>query len=640
MAKRKLIPKNVQPEVDTVAYDRAESRDKGKQLDVLLMAQRAWDSMTKFRKDRARNKRYCFGDQWSDTVEYCGRMISEEEYIRMQGNIPLKNNLIRRLVKTVVGVYRNQNKTYVCTARDREEQKLGETMTVLLERNYDTNEKKELDARMFEEFLVSGLAVQKEGYGMRDKRYDCFSDNVSPNHFFMDGALNDPRMTDITIVGELHDLTFGQVAASFAKSDADIKKLRDIYRNARNDNYMRSYAETFNRNREDLVSFLTPYDMTLCRVIEVWTQEQRKALWCHDYLTGDAYIDKYENKAAIDAENESRMEDNRMKDMYGNYLYDEFGNIRLQMEEERVPLIEYEYIIESYWYYRFLSPLGDILDEGETPYAHGEHPYVVKAFPLMDGEIHPFVADVIDQQRYINHYIILNDFIVKSSAKGTLIVDESSIPADMSLEDVAEEWTKYNGVIKLKLKDGAKIPQQMANNNRVAGLQDMITLQMQLMDDVSGVHGALQGKNATAGTSGVLYEQQANNASTSIIDMLETYCSFLGQVARKKLKNIQQFYDEPVIVKVAGRSSVVTYDPQTMGGIDFDVALSESYDTPVYRAITNEMLMQLLNAQQITVKQLLEAGSFPFADRLLQLIESEQQDMQNAQMMQQPMIQQ
>ena len=639
MTKRKLIPKNVQPEVDTVAYDRAESRDKGKQLDVLLMAQRAWDSMTKFRKDRARNKRYCFGDQWSDTVEYCGRMISEEEYIRMQGNIPLKNNLIRRLVKTVVGVYRNQNKTYICTARDREEQKLGETMTVLLERNYDTNEKKELDARMFEEFLVSGLAVQKEGYGLRDKRYDCFSDNVSPNHFFMDGALNDPRMTDITLVGELHDLTFGQVAASFAKSDADIKKLRDIYRNARNDNYMRSYAETFNRNREDLVSFLTPYDMTLCRVIEVWTQEQRKALWCHDYLTGDAYIDKYENKAAIDAENESRMEDNRMKDMYGNYLYDEFGNIRLQMEEERVPLIEYEYMVESYWYYRFLSPLGDILDEGETPYAHGEHPYVVKAFPLMDGEIHPFVADVIDQQRYINHYIILNDFIVKSSAKGTLIVDESSIPADMSLEDVAEEWTKYNGVIKLKLKDGAKIPQQMANQNRVAGLQDMITLQMQLMDDVSGVHGALQGKNATAGTSGVLYEQQANNASTSIIDMLETYSSFLGQVARKKLKNIQQFYDEPVIVKVAGRSSVVTYDPQTMGGIDFDVALSESYDTPVYRAITNEMLMQLLNAQQITVKQLLEAGSFPFADRLLQLIESEQQDVQNAQMMQQPMMQ-
>lgn len=636
MTKRKLIPKNVEPEVDTVAYDRAMNRDKGRSIDVLLMAQKAWDCMDKFRKDRARNKKYCFGDQWSDMVEYCGRMISEEEYIRMQGNIPLKNNLIRRLVKTVVGVYRNQNKTYVCTARDREEQKMGETMTVLLERNYDTNEKKELDARMFEEFLVSGLAVQKEVWGLKNKRYDCLSENVNPNYFFMDGGLVDPRMTDVTVIGELHDISFGQLCAAFAKSDADIKKLRDIYKNARNDIYMRSYADTFNRNSEDMVSFLVPQDRTLCRVVEVWTEEQRKALWCHDYLTGDAYIDKYENKAAIDAENASRMEDNRMKDIDGNYIYDELGNIQLQMSEDRVPLIEYEYMVENYWYYRFLSPLGDVLDEGETPYLHGEHPYVVKAFPLIDGEIHPFVADVIDQQRYINHYIILNDFIVKSSAKGTLIVDESSIPADMSLEDVAEEWTKYNGVIKLKLKDGAKIPQQMANQNRVAGLQDMITLQMQLMDDVSGVHGALQGKNATSGTSGILYEQQANNASTSIVDMLETFSSFLGASARKKLHNIQQFYDEPVIVKVAGKSNVVKYDPVTMGGVDFDVALSESYDTPVYRAINNDLLMQLLNAQQITLKQLLEAGSFPFADRLLQMVESNEQEMQQ---MQQPIVQ-
>lgn len=101
---RRLIPKNAQPEYDTVAYDRSISRDKNKNTDVLLMAQKAWDCMKKYREDRARNKKYCFGDQWSDTVEYCGRTMSEEEYIRMQGNIPLKNNLIRRLVKTVTGV--------------------------------------------------------------------------------------------------------------------------------------------------------------------------------------------------------------------------------------------------------------------------------------------------------------------------------------------------------------------------------------------------------------------------------------------------------------------------------------------------------------------------------------------------------
>lgn len=619
---RRLIPKRL-PQVDSVAYDKQEEREYGKAMTILLRANRAWDNMQKFREERARNKRYNYGDQWSDQVEYCGRMISEEEYIRMQGNIPLKNNLIRRLVKTVIGVYRNQNKTYVCTARDRDEQKLGETMSTLLEYNIKLNDKKELDARLFEEFLVSGLVAQKETYEMVGRRNECRSSNVDLNRLFIEGGMRDPRMDDIELVGELHDLSFGQLAATFAKSDAELKHLEEIYGNARNRDFMETYIATFNRNDEQIVSFFVPYDKTMCRVIEVWTKEQRKSLWCHDYLTGEAYIDSYSNLGSIKAENALRIEENK--------IVDAEGNIQLQVPEEQLPLIEYEYIIENYWYYRFLSPFGDVLAEGETPYSHGEHPYTIKAYPYLDGEIHPFVADVIDQQRYINHYIILNDFIVKSSSKGTLIVDESSIPDDLSIEDIADEWTKYNGVIKLKLKDGAKVPQQMVNQSRVAGLQDMITLQMQLMDDVSGVHGALQGKNATSGTSGILYEQQANNASTSIIDILETFSSFLSSCATKKVKNMQQFYDEPIILRIAGRNAVTTYDPSIMGGVDFDLSISESYDTPVYRAINNDLLMQFLNAQQITLEQLLEVGSFPFADRLLQMIRSNKEDLMNQQ---------
>ena len=186
----------------------------------------------------------------------------------------------------------------------------------------------------------------------------------------------------------------------------------------------------------------------------------------------------------------------------------------------------------------------------------------------------------------------------------------------MNIEDIAEEWTRFNGVIKLKLKEGAKPPQQMVNSSKVQGLQDMITLQMQLMDDVSGVHGALQGKQASSGTSGVLYQQQANNASTSIIDLLETYSSFLTMT-----------------VKVAGRSAVVRYDPQTMGGIDFDLAITESYDTPVYRALNNELLLQLLNAKQITIEQMLQVGAFPFGDQLLQLIQTQKQELERQQQM-------
>lgn len=79
----------------------------------------------------------------------------------MQGNIPMTNNLIRRLARTVIGVYRNQNKTPVCVARDRDEQTLGETMSTMLEYNNKINDIKELNARMFEEFLISGYPYRK-----------------------------------------------------------------------------------------------------------------------------------------------------------------------------------------------------------------------------------------------------------------------------------------------------------------------------------------------------------------------------------------------------------------------------------------------------------------------------------------------
>lgn len=91
-----------------------------------------------------------------------------------------------------------------------------------------------------------------------------------------------------------------------------------------------------------------------------------------------------------------------------------------------------------------------------------------------------------------------------------------------------------------------------------------------------------------------------------------------------------------MVVKIAGRSSIVRYDPQTMGGVDFDLSVSESFDTPVYRAINNELLLQFLNAKQITLEQMLQVGQFPFADQLLQLIQAQKEELQQQIPMQQP----
>lgn len=123
--------------MDSVKRDKLHNSQRA--YDVLAMAQTYWSNMDDFRRERERNKRYTYGDQWDDTITVDGCRMTEGEYIQKQGNVPLKNNLIRRLVRNVIGVYRSQSKEPVCNARDRDEQKLGETMSTVLQYNMQLN---------------------------------------------------------------------------------------------------------------------------------------------------------------------------------------------------------------------------------------------------------------------------------------------------------------------------------------------------------------------------------------------------------------------------------------------------------------------------------------------------------------------
>ena len=143
MANNRLFSKSrVRPQVeemDTIVC--AKSKGDRRAFDILMEAQSYWGNMDRFRKDRERNKRYTYGDQWRDMIWVEGEYMTEEEYIAKQGNVPLKNNLIRRLVRNVLGVYRTQSKEPTCYARDREEQKLGETMSTTLQYNMQLNKR-------------------------------------------------------------------------------------------------------------------------------------------------------------------------------------------------------------------------------------------------------------------------------------------------------------------------------------------------------------------------------------------------------------------------------------------------------------------------------------------------------------------
>ena len=613
----RVAPKRDTEEMDTVVMSSQQSGDR-RAFDILMEAQHYWNQMEDFRKDRERNKRYTYGFQWDDKICVDGETMTEEEYIKRQGNVPLKNNLIRRLVKSVLGVYRSQSKEPTCTARDRDEQKLGETMSTILQCNMQLNRMTEVYARTMEEFLISGFIVHRKSYGWRNGKEDCWTDYVQPNNFFIDNNMRDFRGWDVSVLGEIHDISFGQLCEQFASSPEDYRRLRDIYKWAAKKEYIASYAERFGYSRLENYDFLFTSEPGRCRVIEVWRKEQKPRYRCHDYQNGDIFkIDVKDYQKCVVAVNDERIE---MAKSVG-------------MPEEEVPLIKATWFIDDYWYFYYLSPFGDILKEGETPYEHDSHPYVFKAYPFIDGEIHSFVSDVIDQQRYTNRLITLYDWIMRASAKGVLMMPDDCLPDGVSIDDIAEGWAEFNGVIVYKPSKSGRVPEQVANNSTNIGITELLNIQLKFFEDISGVTGALQGKPGFSGESAAHFQQQTQNATTTLLDLLECFSGFVVDGAYKDVKNMQQFYDSKRVFNIAGRSGAqIEYDPKKIRDVEFDLSITESTTTPAYRHLANDILMQLWQAQAISVEQLLEHGDFPFADELLQSIKSQKEQLEQGKM--------
>lgn len=462
-------------------------RRRAMDMELLQRARECYEGLREFRAGRERCKRFCYGDQWDDLIDDRGVKMRERDFIVSQGNMPLCNNLIRRLVRNVLGVYRDRWKApQVQGVAD------ADRLNRMLATNMALNRMEELYARTLEDFLIGGLAVHRKWYGRRGGFSACRTDMVQPDKFFFDKSARDFRGSDLAIVGELHTIRFEELAASFARSPRDCGILRRIYG-------VGGHGEW----------------RGVCEVWEVWERRRPMRLYCHDPECGRMVRREMEQDDLL-AENAIRLRQGRRP-------------------------IETLWRTDEEWRYTFLAPTGHVLSSGLSPYRHGAHPFVMKAYPYIDGEIHSFVSDVIDQQKFTNRLISMYDWILRASAKGVLLFPEGSLPEGTDMNDIADEWGRFNGVIVYRPRVGVPLPQQVSSKSSDIGITELLEIQMKMMEDISGVNGALQGKLESNSMSGTLYDQQTRNSLTALADLLKSFDDFTAEATRLDVSNLRQF---------------------------------------------------------------------------------------------------
>lgn len=609
-------PKSKPKEVDrnTLYYDRNENNE------LLFRAAAYWNSMLDFRERRYRSFRYYRGYQWSDTVidPATKLRISEEQYIKNQGKVPLKQNLIRQLVKNIIGQYRGNPSKSMVIARRNHDSLAVEMFNLAMEYVHHINLGDEMGARTLEELLLSGMVVRKIGYKYMKERdiYDVFYQNVSPDRIFFNTDITDIRMNELRICGEVIDIDIEELVASFAKTKKEEDVIMDEYKGWHTQQALpNNYGLSKDTNR--VGSFLSSVHPDKCRLYEIWYLKSEWRIWAHDYADASYRIVDYTLKE-VEAINQQRIT----------------KGISFGMAQEDIPLIDAEHKKEQFWCVKYLTPTGYCLRELETPYEHGEHPYVIAAYPLVNGEVWGFVEDIIDQQRTINRLISLLDFIISASAKGLLMIPEECLPDGMKPEDFADEWTKANGVIVYKESKGRSKPEQISANSTNIGINEFLAINMNLIQEISGVHGANQGAAPTAGTPSSLYAQQAQNGMTNTADILQFFSTFTQRADMKVLKLISQFYDEPRYIAVAGTdysNDAKQWDPERTKNLETEITTTQGINTPAFRQMIDDTLYKLLEMQQIDIEMFLENSTMPFAQKILASVQKRKEEMQQGQ---------
>lgn len=324
---------------------------------------------------------------------------------------------------------------------------------------------RDADMRTLEEFLISGCAIQRISRERRPQGDGPWSDIVSPARFFADRLVH-PDAEGTELLGVLHDMTLTHLLMKFSHGDRrKAQRLQQLYEQHAVGDDASTAPGRVGLSVNDTLDFDAAEPGTL-RVVEVWTLE------CGESPRGT-----------------------------------------------------HHWQLKPLWHCRYMLPSGDVIDH----FTADSHPFVTCFYPMIDGEIHPFVEDIIDHQRHVNRLLTLHDRYVSSAAKGVLLFPDNQCSPCMSIDSAMANWRTTDGVVIYTAKPGLPGPQQVSASISNLGVEGVIDTHLRLLQESSGVNAALRGQDAGGNISASVYKDRRDGASLALAELSATFTDFLDR---------------------------------------------------------------------------------------------------------------
>lgn len=596
----------------------------------LMRARAAHDGLRGWRERRALVRDAIARLQWgSYTDPETGETVSEEAEIRSQGRIPWVMNRVRPAFRHLKGMFRQSASDVTPFPVDGDNAEATNMIAEACRAVNRENETPILDADGAGEHVMGAFAVRKatEAWDSDADRFRIQDDPVHPSMFFMSRDVADRRLKGLRIIGELHDAAPEDVLAEFGGDPADEAAIRRIYESYGDDDGYRTALEfadeTWGFDGVDEVSFTAPRDRSRWRVVEVYEHVGGRRRF---------YYDPLENKRLSDLDWCAILSKELGYECTPRELAHRVAEENAGRVSEGAPAILEESRYDTWWDVAYLAPTGHVLKEDEVSYWHKSHPYSVSLNELVDGEVFSFLLDILDPQRQINRLFAQIDALINTSAKGLWVVPTQVLAKGQTREQFAAEFTRLGNMMFYdaeKLADyggtrgAAGAIQQIQGAAVPASIFQFLTLQDQYVEKTTGMTSAVQGQEPSAGTPASLYAQMVQQASTGVVDTIESYREMLRQHEKKKAQLVLQFYDRAVPVRGGPRAlGTTTYDPDVVRQFDWDVALGDVAHTATYKMLFEQDLKEFLSAGFLTFRQYLTESSHPRARALLQLVEA------------------